>query len=325
MKNIAKALLVGSALCATFSVSAISDSSTFPGTELTRSMKSAAIAPERICYVNTGNGTMHINTLYSDVAQSTNTKCKYQTLEKLTPTRLKEFDSLSGVFSDTKYFGERRAFIGQLLECYGALFEEVMQGIIGKCEKKNLTKLKTAAEWVEGNFHYLQDFKGVPFIDEYNQSAIMQVTLQSVKELRELSTYIKKHIETVPETKPVIVLTLVDDKNLKTLTKDDVAFLETYFEFSNPVDQELRSFLYASQKEMWQIRKRVKGGHIQIKTSATQKVMNEIESTCEDFEFDRILPKLPKYVLVAIISAIALKYANYLVDPVVNQATKPIQ
>ena len=321
MKNIAKALLVSSALCATFSVSAISDSSTFPGTELTRSTKSAAIAPERICYVNTVNGTMHINTLYSDIAQSTQTKCKYQTLDKLTPTRFKAFDSLSEVFIDTKYFGERRALIGQLFECYGALFEEVMQGIISKCEKKNLTKIKTAAEWVEGNFHYLQDFKGVPFIDEYNQSAIMQVTLQSVKELRELSTYIKEHVETVSETKPVIVLTLLDDKNLKTLTQDDITFLETYFEFSNPVDNELRSFLYASQKAMWEIRKRVKGVHVHIKTSATQKIMNEIESTCHDFEMDRLLPRAAIIVATGIILGITGAYTKKIIDSAVTPVT----
>jgi hypothetical protein len=287
MKHILRALLVTSTLCAGISLSAKA-----PGNELSPEVKHAAMAPERVCFVNTDGKSMLINTLYSDDAKVTQTKCKYTDLSNPTPVRFKIFNADAEIFIDTKYFGAREALLGKGIELGGLAFEKTMQGIINKLEKKNLKKLGGAVKWFEKNFKYLEDFKGTPFVDEYSDAAIMQVKLQSVNELRALLSYLEANLNELPEVKPVLVLSIEKDRTLSTLTEEDVALLESFFEFSSSTDVELRSFLNSSRKAMGKIRRAVKNGKIRVGTSYTQKVFNALESKCDDFEMGRVLPGL---------------------------------
>lgn len=100
-------------------------------------------------------------------------------------------------------------------------------------------------------------YNGKIIIDEYNQNIPMFWVLNNVKELRALSKYIMKNISLENKNttlfsleKPLLVVKIMDDPNFQTLTKDDILFLNTYFNIFSLNDKDIKKFFDTAKNKM---------------------------------------------------------------------------
>jgi|GEM_PF-1234045 hypothetical protein len=168
---------------------------------------------------------------------------------------------------------------------------------------------QSMVKWLHNNFHYMKEYEGTPFIDEYKKYSTIVCKLNTIEELRGLLSLLTLKIDTIPEKKPLLILSIEEDRTLEKLTEEDNTLLKKLFTPTSPSDKEVRTYLDKSAKLMNQlIRLGVKWPH--IKTSASQKFWFTVEEKCEDFDFERILPK----IFIGSVIILALVYGDTFKD-----------
>ena len=193
--------------------------------------------------------------------------------------------------------------VGELLdqaEKTPGMFKKATQGMV---------------KWLHKHFHYMKEYKGTPFVDEYKKYPIIQLKLNTVEELRGLLSLLSLKIDKIPSEKPLLVLTIEDDINLETLTENDNALLKKLFTPVSPFDKDMRSYFEKNSKHMnYLVKSSDKWPH--IKTSAAQKFWFTIEEKCEDFDFERMLPK----IFIGTVIVLAVVYGKPFVEAVQQHA-----
>ncbi len=136
-----------------------------------------------------------------------------------------------------------------------------------------------------------------PLKDEYVSVPVWWLKFNDVTEFRQLAVYLEKILKDEQTTrKPMLMITLEDDLELNTLDTHDLEFIQKYFELVPFTNKDMRDFRNAIEKKCLTSRaEHQKAGAVYIDENFKERMFREITSVCEDFEWDRIAPKLALY------------------------------
>ena len=315
-----KQLLLAAAMIGTLSFGiTMAEKVTATETAISIETKNETIAQNQICFIysNAAASSMFINTYDNKGIMSTQLEMYKKDLNNLKPIRYKVFDGLHDLRVDEKLRGARYySKIGTIMEMtLGTAFNDINEIAFGllssQKSRKNCTPnfLQKIVKYVHSKMHYMKKYEKIPFVTEYNKYPLFDIKLQNANELRAIIKALQTHNIAARKTKPIAVLTIEDDPNLATLTDEDKNFMKKYFNIVPATDKEISLNLFITGKMMGVLRNRLKDAP-HIKLSMLQQVTNPIEKLCEDFDTDRLLPKVPRVIVAGILVGVATYYTG---------------
>ena len=287
--------------------------------KLTKEEKDDAFGSASACFVSSNKFapsyfvyTVDVNGLFVTVLEC----YKKNDLANPNPIRYKRFDALQMVRTDEKYRGARynsKFLTGleklsensnsanrDLIEVLDTGYDYYRSIEDITSDEETLNSTQKILTWYHKHFHYMKEFTGCPFVDEYKKYPVIQWKLVSVEQLRGLLSNLSLNLDEKPKVKPVLILQVEDDKDLSTLTDEDKTLIHEYFRPVHPADKEVTTYLFKCAKVMNQIRKNPAKTMPLIDRSYVQKVMDRVEGMFEEFDTDRLIPETVKWIVVGV-------------------------
>jgi hypothetical protein len=304
-------------------------------TQVTRDSKTQAFLNANFCTISANeiSPSFFIDTMDLGGRVSTETQCLKKNPANPKTIRFRAWDGLESIKIDEKFEGARyRSKLGTLLAKQGVAFNEFMKDLtfvlgsaentmenisdietpkIPTIEKEELNKAQKAVEWFQKHFHYLKETPVNPIIAAYKKYSVMVWRLETVKELEGLLTHLENNINEIPTDKPIIAVTINELKDVDNLSKDNKKLLKKYFRVVPNTDRDVCDYAERCGKSMNFYRKSLKTAP-HVKVSLLQAFMNPVEHLCQDFEYERLTPKIA-YAFVYLTGALLV--ARYILNP----------
>lgn len=149
-----------------------------------------------------------------------------------------------------------------------------------------------------------------PLVELYKNCVPMLWQLKSADEVRIFATNLERRLQELnisASEKPLLALTIKDDRYLATLTEDDLALLTKRFELVSLENEDVKKFFAFMFKTMNKENYKVENGNAKRPHETTaEKIFHNCESFCEKWEENTLIP--------AVVGGVALLTFKKLVD-----------
>ncbi|MFH1643648.1 MAG: hypothetical protein ABIA74_00535 [bacterium] len=133
-------------------------------------------------------------------------------------------------------------------------------------------------------------YKGKIIVDEYTNTdaPIFMWTLKNNTELKAIATYLLKNLvkrDYQIKEKPLLVLNLLEDPELKTLNEADKEFLSELFELVDPTNKDIKNYLKDCKTLYFDIKSNIGACQKYIDENLREGIVRSLEKKFEDFKF----------------------------------------
>ncbi len=241
------------------------------------------------CFFNTNGEDPFLTILDPSTRETKIIKCGYQDPETEKQSQIKkaeDLENLAALRLTVNGFGGNYK--------YDVQYRGARKSVVAETLAKVILPNKT--------------YPGTPLVDEYKKNIPMFWVLKNVEELRAISVYMIKNLDEklpapeeeniykeenlssdneifVPKEKTLLILKILNDKNLETLTDVDKEFLNTYFEVFPLTDSELKEFFQDKNQMLIDTGFNIGGSSPKrVGETISQGIFRDTEKFFKDFE-----------------------------------------